>query len=263
MGWGALYDAEDGGFFRCCAGGDWQEPPHEKLLSSHAALLDLYLEAGVTMQNERYLARAADVLEFVQSKLSDAPGTGWRMSAASDAARLSDANAHMVCAALRASTVFDDASLRELALQSAESVLLAAYRPGQGVAHCSGGVRGLLTDQIASAAACLDAWDLTGDVPYQMMAQELAQYAIRTSWDGERGGFFDRIEDDDGLLRDRLKPFVANCEAAEVLHRLSRAAGEFPFDAHAAAALDAVGPVAASQGPLAAHYVLARRALSR
>ena len=266
IGWGALYDEVDGGFFRCCASVDWQEPAREKLLSTNAALLDLFLEAGVTLRNERWLARAADVLEYVQSRLSDAPGEGWRMSEASDGARFSDVNAHMVSSALRASTVFEDVSLRQLALQSAETVLLASYRPGDGVAHCRGGVRGLVSDQIASAGAQLDAWDVTEDVPHQMMAQELVHCAIRTGWDPEQGGFFDRGPEADAelaLRENRLKPFVLNCEAAEVLHRLSQAVADDEFHRLAVSALDAVGPFAELHGPLAAHYLLARRSLSR
>jgi hypothetical protein len=267
MGWSPLYDEVDGGFFRCAARTDWNEPQREKLLITNAALLDLYLEAGVTMGNERWLARAADVLEYVQSNLASGPGEGWRASEQSDGARFSDANAVMVSAALHASRVFDDGSLRELALQSLESVLLSGYKPGQGVAHNAGGVRGLLTDQVAMTSAYLDAWDLTRDVPYQMMAQELAHFAVRTMWDADGGGFFDRasLEDDNdfGLLARRAKPFALNCQGAEALHRLSRAVEDEEFGRYATATLDAMHRYAADQGPLAAHYLLARRVLSR
>ena len=74
-------------------------------------------------------------------------------------------------------------------------MLLACYRPGAGVAHCVDGearVRGLLADQIAMAAASLDAFDATGNIVYEMMAEELAHYAMRTMWDERDGGFFDR-----------------------------------------------------------------------
>lgn len=266
MGWNGLYDDAEGGFFRCSARADWQGAQPEKLLVTNAVLLDLYLEAGVTMGSERWLARAADVLEYVQSRLASVPGEGWRASEESDGARFSDANALMVSSALHASRVFEDSSLRELALQSIESVLLSSYRPGQGVAHCGGGVRGLLTDQVAMANAQLDAWDLTGDVVYQMMAQELAHYAIRTLWDADQGGFFDRASSEDGdlgLLVRPLKPFVLNCEAAEVLHRLSRAVEDPELGRRASSTLDAIRLRAAQQGPLGAHYVLARRSLSR
>jgi uncharacterized protein YyaL (SSP411 family) len=96
-----------------------------------------------------------------------------------------------------------------------------------------------------------------------MMAEELAHYAVRTMWDDEKGGFFDRAEPDEhervGLMRQRLKPFVTNCDAARVLRRLAASSGDHEFTARADAALEAMAPLASSQGPLAAHYVLARR----
>ena len=46
------------------------------------------------------------------------------------------------------------------------------------------------------ADACLDVFDLTGNVVYEMMAEELAHYALRLMWDEEGGGFFDRARDD-------------------------------------------------------------------
>jgi len=267
MGWKALYDEEGGGFFRCALGADWQEAQREKLLVTNAVLLDLYLEAGVTTGNERWLGRAADVLEYVQAKLASAPGEGWRASEESDGARLADANAAMVSAALHASRVFGDESIGQLALQSLETVLLATYRPGQGVAHCVGGVRGLLTDHVAMITAQLDAWDMTGNVVYRMMAEELAHFAVRTMWDEQESGFFDRASIDEdgafGLLAARLKPFVLNCEAAEAFDRLSRSTEEEGLSRYAVGALDAVHPRALQHGPLAAQYVRARRALSR
>jgi uncharacterized protein YyaL (SSP411 family) len=112
------------------------------------------------------------------------------------------------------------------------------------------------------ASACLDLFDLTGNVVYEMMAEELAHYALRLMWDGDAGGFFDRAPDDadpPGLMR-RLRPFAANCDASRTLRRLAAASGEQEFAAFADRILAAMAPLAVSQGPLAAHYVLARRA---
>ena len=266
MGWAGLYDEQEGGFSRCAAHADWSEPQREKLLGVNASLLDLYLEAGVTLGNERWLARAADTLAFIQRDLSLAPDDGWRVSVASDALWLSDANAAMVSAALHAARVFEDDPLRELALHALESVLLATYKPGDGVAHSQGGIRGWLSDHVAMIAAHLDAWDVTGDVVYQMMAEELAQFMLRTMGLSD-GAFADRArgegEEFQGLLRRPLKPFVVNCDAALALHRLSRATGDRKWHERARRALDAVEPLAAAQGPLAAHFLIARRSLSR
>ena len=122
-------------------------------------------------------------------------------------------------------------------------------------------VRGLLDDQIAMASAHLDAFDVTGDIVYEMMAEELARQAVIACRDERGGGFFDRASDahDVGLLRHPLKPFVVNCEAARMLRRLAAVSGDNEFVAFADETLRAVAAQAAAQGPLAAHYVLAVR----
>jgi uncharacterized protein YyaL (SSP411 family) len=178
----------------------------------------------------------------------------------------SDSNAVMVSTALEAAKVFADDGLRDFAIKSLERVLLACYKPGAGVAHYFDGqahVRGLFADQLAMASACLDVFDVTGNVVYQMMAEELAHYAIRTMWDEGGDGFFDRARDDIeppiGLMSRPLKPFVTNCESARTLFRLASASGEEDFARTATAALDAMHPFASTQGPLAAHYLLAVR----
>ena len=48
-------------------------------------------------------------------------------------------------------------------------------------------MRGLLDDQIAMAAAQLDAFEATGNIVYEMLAEELALHARGPMWDGEGG----------------------------------------------------------------------------
>lgn len=288
IGWGGLYDGVDGGFFRYATTRDWQQPHFEKLLDVNAALVRLFLEAGEKLQIARFTERAADTLRYIQTWLADPVDGGWFASQRADdiyyladtpetrravpappVARslYADSNAAMVSAALVAARVFNDDGLREFAVKSLERILTTCYKPGFGVAHGYDGqprIRGLLADQCAMADACLDVFDLTGNVVYEMMAEELAHYALRLMWDEEGGGFFDRARDDHessiGLLSQPLKPFVPNCEASRTLRRLAAASGESEFARAADRTLDAMGPVAPTQGPLAAHYVLAVRA---
>jgi uncharacterized protein len=285
IGWGALFDEIDGGFFRCAAAQDWQAPQTAKLLDTNAALLAIFVEAAAVLKTARYRERAAETLRYVQTWLADQADGGWAGSQsaddsyyAADAAsrRLARApaldrtlytssNASMASAVLRAALAIDDSALGEFALRSLERVALAAYRPGAGVAHYvdddGAGVRGLLDDQIAMASAQLDAHEATGNIVYQMLAEELVHFAIRTMWDDREGGFYDRSMPAEvertGLMRTRLKPFVANCEAARVLRRLAESAGAADFAQRADETLAAVAPLAAVQGPLAAHYLLA------
>ena len=283
IGWGGLYDEIDGGFFRCAATRDWQQPHREKLLDVNASLLRMYVEASETLRVARYRERAGDVLRYVQTWLADQVDGGWSGSQQADrdyytAARRDgpapgvDAvfyagwNAQMVSATLRAAELLDDTALGEFALKSLERVVVACYSPGAGIAHCLDGrpaVRGLLDDQVAMAAAHLDAHAATGNIVYEMMAQELMHYAVRMMWDEEGGGFFDRSVPEAaeriGLMGERRKPFVQNCDAARVLKRLA-----------ASKAITISGPrprrpsppwprSPPQQGPLAAHYLLAAR----
>ncbi|HXW05752.1 MAG TPA: DUF255 domain-containing protein [Vicinamibacterales bacterium] len=288
MGWSRLHDELDGGFFRVSVTRDWQTPQHEKLLETNAALLGVYAEAADVLRVARYAERAQDVLRYVQTSLADHVDGGWAASQASspaaddpapagarggvmpgpvDRVLYTDANAAMASAALRAARVFDDPGLAGFAVRSLERVVLATYLPGQGVAHwfddVEPGPRGLLTDQLAMASAHLDAYESTGDIVYEMMAEELAHYMLRTLWDAAAGGFFDRtqIHDEEaiGLLGQRLKPFVANCEAARLLSRLAVTSRNDEFAARAEAVLHFAGPLARAHGPLAAHYLLALR----
>jgi hypothetical protein len=269
MGWGGLYDEANGGFFRCAGTRDWQQPHREKTLEVNAQLLRVYTDAAEALAVARFADCASGVLTFVQNWLADQQDGGWYGSQRADDGHIdtafyADANAVMASAALRAAAVFGDDSLRDFAVKSLERVLLACYRPGQGVAHYYDGnahVRGLLGDQVAMAAAQLDAFETTDNIVYEMMAEELAHYAIREMWDGAAGGFFDRASGGEseaiGLMRVRLKPFVANCEAARMLRRLAASSGDVEFARCADDTLAAVGPAAAQQGPLAAHYLLA------
>lgn len=274
IGQDGLHDAVDGGFFRCAGTRSWEQPQREKLLDVNAALIRVYLEAYDALGTEWYRDRAVDGLRYVQTWLADPTDGGWSQSQqafADQGSPLIDptiytaSNAAMVSTALRASELLDDSGLGEFAIKSLERVVVATYRPGFGVAHHLGkplGARGLLDDQIAMASAHLDAHEATGNIVYEMMAQELLHYAIRGMWDEQGGGFFDRTvleaQDRIGRLRDRLKPFVPNCEAARVLRRAAVTSGDHDFGARADATLAAMAPIAPSQGPLAAHYLLAR-----
>jgi hypothetical protein len=287
MGSGDLYDEVDGGFFRTATGRDWTGPEQEKLLSVNAAMLRILVDAAKALNDARYLDLAAGIVRYVQTWLADTTDGGWGGSQRADdeyyslrthAERMrqvapvidrtlySGWNGAMISAALQAGHCLNDTGLAEFAIKSLERVLLACYQPGAGLAHYfdgEPGVRGLLDDQIAMATAALDAAEATGNVPYEMMAEELALFALRTMWDEREGGLFDRTrangDEDIGLLRHAVKPFVPNCEAARVFARLAAASGNHEFADRARETLACMAPLAAQQGPLAAHYLLAVR----
>lgn len=286
IGWGDLYDDVDGGFFRCAETRGWHSPHQEKLLDTNAALLRVYVDAASILKTARYRERAEETLRYAQTWLADPVDGGWAGSQSADdryyaTSALERAqqppppidrtlyvswNASMCSAVLQAALAIDDTPLGEFALRSLERVSLAAYGPGAGVAHyidTEAHVRGLLDDQITMASAQLDAHDATGNIVYQMMAEELVHFAVRTMWDERNGGFFDRAlpESDEcvGLMQYRLKPFTGNCDAARLMRRLAATSGDQAFAARADATVTAMAPLAAEQGPLAAHYLLALR----
>jgi uncharacterized protein YyaL (SSP411 family) len=259
---GGLWDAATGGFHRYSAARDWQQPHVEKLLETNAALLSVYVDASVVCGRPADRERVRAIARFITGSLRDPRGGYF----GSDGERVlyADSNAMAASALLAAAAALQDEALVREALASFERVLLACYKPGDGVGHqVEGHVRGLLADQIAVLTALLDAHDLTGSEPYQMMAEEIGHYAVRALADETAGGFFDRAPrpDDLGLLRLRRKPFAANADAAVALSRLQRISREYDFAGTAAGALLAARRRAPRQGPLAAHYVLAARLL--
>ena len=82
-----------------------------------------------------------------------------------------------------------------------EQLIRAAYEPGDGLLDAS------LQDQLRTAVALLTAFELTGRLPYSMLAEELLQVARRTSWDDARG-----------MLRSGV---VENSLAVQVMCRLA------------------------------------------
>lgn len=279
------YDAVEGGFFNLAAGSESAGLHNEKLLDQNARLLRLCLDAGERLHDVRYLARAADLVRFVHTILTDVLDGGFYQSQKSDveyfdldaeARRLrpappvdrrmfADANALMCMAFLRAGAVLDDPALRDLALQSLERVTLATYRPGGGIAHTVAGdppVRGLLSDHVQMSAAFLEAEAVTGRDAYLDLAHELMRFALRTMWDDASGGFHDRASPPEGmaelgLLRVPVKPFLTNCEAARVLARLAAATGEPDLRTYAVAALASQTAVYRGRGLDGAPYGLA------
>jgi uncharacterized protein len=268
---GPLWDAKAGGFYRYASTRDWQLPHHEKLLETNAAVLRVCAEATMVFGRAVDRDRTAAIARFITSTLR-VEGGGYRGSDA-DAVLYVDANAVAASALLGAATVLDDSELAREALASFERVILACYRPGAGLVHHAGGggtaVRGLLADHVAAIGALLDAYEVSDGEPYRMMAEELGHLIVRDLWDGRAGGFFDRapVPEDIGLLRRRRTPFVTNAEAAIALSRLSRLDQRkgFPdpavFRERAIGALEAAARDLDGQGPLAAHYALARRHL--
>jgi hypothetical protein len=107
-----------------------------------------------------------------------------------------------------ATALSDDPRLRDTvaralapALDALELFVRRTYEPGEGL------MNGTCAQQLRWSAALLDAFDLSGRLPYAMLADELLQHARRHWWRDAAAAF-----DAD---------FAANCEALRVLCRLA------------------------------------------
>ena len=286
IAWRGLYDDVDHGVFRFCNGRDWTKPSCEKLLNVNADTLQLLLDGWLVLGDIRYRERAADIIRYIRNNLVNREPAGFFASQAADQhyyasnaatrrhlepprtdrSEYSDYTARMAISFVHAAEVFEDSSLLEFAVASLERVVLDTYQRGQGVGHSLNedqSVRGLLVDHVAVSDALLELYQATDRDAYLDMAQEIMLFAGRALWDPDRGGFLDRVvaPDDVGLLRQAVKPFVANCTAARVLARLSRFSGRHDFGERAEATLASQASEVQSQGIDAALWVLAAREL--
>jgi hypothetical protein len=127
-----------------------------------------------------------------------------------------DAGAASVEACLGGCHLLDPQSIVPDAIDQLERIVAAAYRPGDGLARAINepdGPRGRLADHVSVSSALLTAYEITGRLPYPMMAEELMQFARQTLWDGQAGAFRDSSQDPQ-------RSFATNCQAARVLTRL-------------------------------------------
>jgi len=112
---------------------------------------------------------------------------------------ITDWNALMVSAYLEASVVLNRPDCREYALRTLD-LLINALRSENGVMHhyLENGrshVEGLLSDQVITGLALLDAYQHTGQSVYIRDALDLANVVVEQFWDHDRGGFFDITPD--------------------------------------------------------------------
>jgi uncharacterized protein YyaL (SSP411 family) len=124
-----------------------------------------------------------------------------------DRTRYTGWNAMMISALLRAAPLVGEPWARDHGLRSLSRIRREATEP-DAVGHLPGGRPGLLEDQVQTAAAALDAWELTGDHDWLTWAEALMERAWADYHDDANGGLFDTAIGDSGagLLPARAKP---------------------------------------------------------
>jgi hypothetical protein len=134
------------------------------------------------------------------------------------------------------------------------------------VAHTSGGIQGLLDDQVQTGAAALDAYETTGNAEWLEWSGRLMDRVWADYWDGNEGGLFDTARGrtaEEGLLPARAKPVQdtptpsPNGVAGIVAARLHELTGDARWKERSAALVRAFAGRAQELGLYAAAYLLA------
>ena len=171
--------------------------------SDHAAWLTLLAEAAALSDDERIRGAAAELIDRLRRD--------WGRAGVVETA-MSGVDACLTCRHLvELPTLVPDA------IDELERVVADAYSPGDGLmsrVHEPSGLRGRLADHVRASSALLTAFDVTGRLPYSMLAEELMGWGKRMLWDEDAAAFRES-------RLDPRHPFALNCEAARVFCRLA------------------------------------------
>ncbi len=192
-------------------------------------------------------------------------------------------NAMCVSAYLQAAQVLGLEEARRFALRSLDRILSEAWMPERGLSHVIAYadpraekrfVRGLLDDYAFTALACLDAYEVTGDISYFKFARQIADEMVRRFGDATSGGFFDTEASLEeklqlGALSARRKPFqdaptpAGNPSAAIALLRLHAYTNDAKYRDKAEDTLEVFANAAEQFGIYAGTYGIAATWLSK
>jgi hypothetical protein len=199
--------------------------PGDQTVIGRAGWLALFVEAAAVAEDDRIAPAVADLIDDLQR--------GWPADT-----RIDDVSAS-VDACLRATALVNPTGLVQDAIDHLERVIAAAYRPGDGLVRDRDGlrVRGSVADHVRGASALLTAFEISGRLPYSMLAEELIAVAGRDP----------RVD----------APLPIQCEAARVLCRLAALHDDPDYRGAAVIAADADYREQASR-ILAAHSARAR-----
>jgi uncharacterized protein len=219
--------------------------------------------ASIAHRLGRSLEEVERLLESARAKLLAARFQ--RAAPFVDRTRYTNWNAMMASAMLRAGAVLGDPWATEHALRTLSRIRRESDEPN-AVAHTPGGLKGLLDDQVQTAGAALDAYELTGDSEWLNWGERLMERVWSDFWDREHDGLFDTARESsskEGLLPARAKPVQdtptpsPNGVAGLVLLRLHELSGDARWRERATALLSAFAGRAAELGLYAAAYLLA------
>jgi len=192
-------------------------------------------------------------------------------------------NAMCVSAYLQAAQVLQLDNARKFALRSLDRILSEAWNDDRGLAHviayadpnaAKRFVPGMLDDYAFTVLACLDAYEVTGDMSYFHFARRIADQMMTRFADPKSGGFFDTEASLEeklqlGVLSTRRKPFqdaptpAGNPSAAIALLRLHAYTNDAKYREVAERTLQVFAGAAEQFGIYAGTYGIAATWLSR
>jgi hypothetical protein len=218
MGSGEIYDSVEGGFFRYAQGRDWRAPHTEKVLDSNAARLGFYLEAFQLFGGDNYKKVAVDTIAWLESRLLDSTTGAFFGSQDADpeyyglsierrrtrnAPRIdrtiyADWNAMTASALFLASVVLREPRLRLQATRTLDFIVEEMFDDRRGVYHYfdeTFHLPGLLSDQVYTLRALIDAIAVVGDNRYLATADRLATFIRQRHHASTGGGYYDLSHD--------------------------------------------------------------------
>jgi uncharacterized protein len=192
-------------------------------------------------------------------------------------------NAMCISAYLQTSQVLELEYARKFALRSLDRILSEAWDAERGLSHVIAYadakaekrfVRGLLDDYAFTVLACLDGFEVTGDISYFKFARQIADDMIGRFGDSTSGGFFDTEASLEeklklGALSARRKPFqdaptpAGNPSAAIALMRLHTYTGDAKYRDKAEDTLEVFAGSAEQFGIYAGTYGVAATWMSK
>ena len=182
-----------------------------------------------------------------------------------DHTRYTNWNAMMASAMLRAKAVLGDEWAGAHAILTLKR-MRRENTDADAVAHTPGGITGLLDDQVQTAAAALDAYEMSGGFDWLEWSRAIMDRVWSEYWDSEGGGLFDTARGrprEEGLLPARAKPMQdtptpsPNGVAGIVCMRLHELTGDARWKARGDELLRAFAGSAPELGLYAATYLLA------
>ena len=237
--------------------GEMHHDPGKNVLFISATVPGLAQRTGKSQETiEKVLRSAQDKLRAARAQ---------RTAPFIDRTRYTNWNAMMASAMLRAGAVLGDEWGRSHGLLTLER-LRRENPDGDRVAHTSGGLQGLLDDQVQTAAGALDAYETTGKREWLEWSERLMDRVWSDYWDGNEGGLFDTARSrsaEEGLLPARAKPVQdtptpsPNGVAGIVVARLHELTGDPRWKQRGGALVRAFAGRAQELGLYAAAYLLA------